>query len=325
MYQNELLEQIKCNDSIPYSLSYYADRLSISTSDVHNLLQKLIRLGYPLEVSDSTVLLTKPMISHTRVDALLKEQKLHYNTLFYPRIESTNTEALENLSELSDRTVLLTDYQYKGKGRLGREWQSPIGSAVTLSLVLKPDLSGEQAVLFTQLTAAALIKALSPFVSAQIKWPNDIIVNGKKTAGILTETTFKSSRLEGIVVGVGINTSLDSTEISPALTNKATSLLMETGKHINPNALIGNFLKNFEGFYQNWQQTNDSSRFIDLCKKASVLLGKEIIVRNGERSRLARVRDINASGELIVQFNDEAQLTPLRTLDFSIRGKHSYI
>ncbi|GAB2478229.1 biotin--[acetyl-CoA-carboxylase] ligase [Alkalibacterium psychrotolerans] len=323
--QTKLLEMIKLNNSTPYPISNFADELSLSTSDICEMLHELIDLGYPLEVTESTVALSTPMISQSIVKAKLKERNFLYTTLFYPRIESTNTEALKNLSELSDRTVLLTDYQYKGKGRLGREWQSPIGSAVTLSLVLKPDMSGEQTVLFTQLAAAALVQALAPYVSAQIKWPNDVIVDGKKLAGILTETSYCGSDLEGVVVGVGINTSLAADDINPALSDKATSLLIETQKHIDPNHLISDFLSSFDTFYRSWQLKNDSSDFIRLCKEASVMLGKEIVVRSGESSRLAHVRDINASGELVVQYNDEAKLTPLRTLDFSIRGIHSYI
>ncbi|MCC5888939.1 MAG: biotin--[acetyl-CoA-carboxylase] ligase [Alkalibacterium sp.] len=323
--QNKLFELIKMNYPHQHSIDYYAEKLLLSKGEIIGLLQELVDLHYPLNFSNNTVTLTVPMISQSKIQSLLSEWRLPYSSLFFPRIPSTNSKALTDISEFSDRTVLLTDYQYKGKGRLGREWQSPIGSAVTLSLILKPVISGEQAVLFTQLTAAALVQALKPYVSAEIKWPNDIIVGNKKIAGILTETSFNGSQLEGIVVGVGINTSLSKNDISSSLAEKATSLLIETGMHIDPNQIITEFIRSFEVFYREWELTNDSSDFITLCKKASVLIGKEIIVRTGESARLAHVRDINSSGELIVQYTDDESLTPLRTLDFSIRGLSSYI
>lgn len=321
----QLLELIKLNYPRTHNLNYYAVKLALTEKKTTQLVMKLIDERYPLELSGGNVKLTRPMINPSRIDALLSARSLNYKLKFHPTIESTNKKALNNISNFSDQTVLLTDYQYKGKGRLGRNWESPIASSITLSLIVKPHFTGEQAVLFTQLTAAAAVKTLKPYVSAKIKWPNDIIVGNKKVAGILTETAFSGSDLEGVVIGLGINTSLAAEEISPSLSDKATSLLIETGQYINPNELISSFLTTFNRLYENWQLTNDSSEFINLCRDASLLIGKEIIVRSNDNSRLARVKDINASGELLVQYNDEQHLTPLKTLDFSIRGLNSYI
>lgn len=321
----QLLEMIKLTYPAAKSLSYYALKLSLTEEKIRELVTELIKQRYPIKLSEGTVMLTVPMISPFKTEALLAENTLDYNLAFYPKIESTNKEALSNISSLSHQTVLLTDYQYKGKGRLGRKWESPIGSAVTLSLILKPDFTGEQAVLFTQLAAAAAVKTLEPYVSAKIKWPNDIIVGSRKIAGILTETSFSGSDFEGIVIGLGINTSLAADEISPALSDKATSLLIETGQYIDPNELISRFLTTFNRLYENWQLTKDSSEFISLCREASLVIGREILVRTDDNSRLAQVKDINASGELLVQYKDDQHLTPLRTLDFSIRGLNSYI
>lgn len=325
MSHYELLEQIKLNYPTAQDLNYYAIKLFTTEEKIKELVTKLIKQRYPIKLIEGTVKLTVPMISPSKIKAQLDAQSLDYSLAFYPSIESTNEEALSKLTTFSHQTVFLTDYQYKGKGRLGRKWESPIGSAVTLSILLKPDFTGERAVLFTQLAAAAVVKTLDPYVSAKIKWPNDIIVNNKKVAGILTETSFNGSELEGVVIGIGINTSLASEEINPVISDKATSLLIETKQHIDPNELISSFLTIFNRLYQNWQLTDDSSEFITLCKKASLLIGKEIIVWSNETARLAYVRDINSFGELLVQYNDETHPTPLRTLDFSIRGLNSYI
>lgn len=279
---------------------------------------------YPISHTNNHFYLTIPLISEAKLNRLTKNTKTHHPFIVKEAIPSTNTFALNSFSSFEEGSVILAHHQTKGKGRLGRQWSATMGKSIALSLVLRPTIDSQSLPLFTQLTAAALCQALKAYGDTQIKWPNDIVLNGKKIAGILIESQFQENQLEGLVIGIGINTHLEHEDFEDSLLHKATSLKIETRQIVDPNVIIADFLTVFDQFYSDWLKTHKTYPFISVCKKESALLGKEIHVFSpNEPPKAATVKDINEKGELIVHYQGHAQLTPLQSLDFSVRNSQN--
>lgn len=296
-----------------------------SKHDYLEAFRTLENRQFPVAISSNGAYLTTPMVSRSILTQLTNTLSMNFSYIVKEIIPSTNSFALEKFSTLKEGDVILTHHQTKGKGRLGREWSSSIGKSVALSIVLHPKVKPESLPLFTQLTAAALCESLKKYGDAKIKWPNDILINKKKIAGILIESQFQDNQLQGLVIGVGINTNLTSNDFDETLLNKASSLKMETSKTIDPNELIADFLASFDSYYNEWLETQNASSFINLCKKESVLMGREINVFSPKQQpRQAIVKDINTQGELMVLYHGESSVTPLKSLDFSIRSNSGY-
>ncbi len=159
---------------------------------------------------------------------------------FFDSIGSTNDEALAWASSSApDFSLVIADEQTSGRGRMGRAWFTPPGSALAFSLVLRPQGAEREKVgLFSGLGALALVDALQAFgIAAQVKWPNDVLIRRKKVAGILAETVWLGTEVDSVVLGVGVNISPDSVPPPEGLNYPATCLQAEAGKPI-PRALL---------------------------------------------------------------------------------------
>lgn len=149
---------------------------------------------------------------------------------FFPSIGSTNDEALAWATEgAKDMSLVVADEQTAGRGRMGRKWFTPLGSALAFSLIIRPQGQEREAIgRFSGLGALALVNALKRHgVTAQIKWPNDVLINEKKTAGILVETVWMGNEVESIVLGMGVNVTADSVPPSEELNFPATCIQSE--------------------------------------------------------------------------------------------------
>lgn len=303
----------------------FSKEFNCSERDYLEAFRSLADKNYPVERKHDAFYLRVPMVSEEKLISLTRFLKTDFSYVVKEAVPSTNTFALNHFSSLKEGSVILTHHQTKGKGRLGRQWSSAIGKSVALSIVLSPSINPRSLPLITQLTAAALCKSLKKYGDAKIKWPNDILLNGKKTAGILIESQFQGNQFQGLVIGVGINSNLDSEDFDEALLQKASSIKMETHRVVDPNELIADFLTRFDHYYCEWLETHNSLPFISVCKKESVLLGKEITVFSpNQPSRQAIVKNINEQGELMVQYHDQNVVTPLQSLDFSVRSRNGY-
>lgn len=299
--------------------------LQLETEEIKRLINEAEVQGYPIQTKEDSCRLTLPLVNKESIAENLQSSTIGRPLRFFDRIDSTNTYALDNLQDLAHGSVILTDYQYRGKGRLGRSWHADLGKSVALTIVLKPNFDSQQAVLLTQLTAAALVKALDPDWSASIKWPNDVLIDGRKVAGILVESHFSGSELTGIVIGTGINTNLSREELPEELKNKATSLAIENDQINDPNPIITSFLYWFDTFYSAWSESMDASPFISVCREKSELIGKEIAVHHDQTSKPARVIDISDNGELVIRYRDTNETDYLNSLNFSVRGRSGYL
>ncbi|HET7007928.1 MAG TPA: biotin--[acetyl-CoA-carboxylase] ligase [Candidatus Binatia bacterium] len=179
---------------------------------------------------------------------------LHY----FREIGSTNSHARE-LAEAgaAEGTVVVAESQSHGRGRLGRRWESPPFKNLYLSIVLRPNLSPAHAAQITLVAAVALADAVEFYIPGQtaIKWPNDILVGGKKLAGILTEASCDAELLHYVILGVGINLNFASGDMPDGIRRRATSLLEVTGKPIRRESFLQRLLQGIERCYGELEQT----------------------------------------------------------------------
>lgn len=255
------------------------------------------------------------------LDTKFIARKIYY----FDRIDSTNLKAKEIGGEEVEGTIVLAEEQIGGRGRLGRTWASPRGKGLYLSIILKPDISPDKLSQITLIAAAALCKALEDMgMEGKIKWPNDIILGNRKVCGILTEIAFKSNKINHCIMGIGINVNLDRGDIPEELRDKAGSLKIFTGKEIKREELLGRVLNHFERLYLPFKEEREISKSIEISRKHSLLIGRNVRIRGESKEEIGEVLDINEKGELVVKFKD-SRIEAIFSGEVSIRGIDGYI
>ena len=318
------------NHCFPASVSYseLANQFSIDCQTVEQVIKEIVSDNMPVIVQSQFVRLINPILSRSAINSRLTTSFVGRATLMHQSVPSTNDWIKHQVKDLKEGTLVLAHQQYSGKGRLGRNWSSPAGKTVSMSLLLKPADQLLDYSLLTQLAAAALVSALEIYCEAKIKWPNDIIVQNKKVAGILTEAEYSGSFLEGIIIGIGINTNLEETDFSEELKLKAGSLKVVRGT-VDPNLIIARFAEKFEQLYTEWLTTHQSNHFLDSCRSHSALIGHTFWIIDthsaDQNHRKALIQTINERGGLVVKYLDNSETEVLTSTHYSIRGEHGYL
>ncbi len=240
-------------------------------------------------------------------------------------VDSTNEYARKLAGEGGVHGLLVVaDYQSGGKGRRGRSWVTPPGTAIAMSLVLRPEIDPERVSMLTLVAGLAVAEAIrkETGLPAMLKWPNDVVVNGKKVTGILTELAMKEGRIDYVVAGIGINVNL--TEFPEELRGTATSLLLETGKPADRTAIICEVLKAFEVCYERFMEYGSLQAVKQDYEK--ILVNKDQTVRvlepGNEYSGIAK--GIDDLGQLLVE-KEDGTLTKVFAGEVSVRGIYRYV
>ncbi|OPY87865.1 MAG: Bifunctional ligase/repressor BirA [Syntrophaceae bacterium PtaU1.Bin231] len=177
-----------------------------------------------------------------------------WNARFFPALASTNETAFQLGREgAPDRTAVFADSQSRGRGRMKRVWQSPPARNLYVSLLLRPPLAAEELSSFPLVAGVAAARALLPHAgkgSVRLKWPNDVLLRGRKAAGILAEMRTRKKRVDFVVVGIGINVNMETADFDPAIRDKATSVREVTGWRLSRLELAVDLLRAFEGCYE---------------------------------------------------------------------------
>lgn len=253
------------------------------------------RLGYRL-VSVPDLLLPLEIQDGLKTSVVGKQ-------IYYRRtIDSTNRLARELAAAgATEGTVILAEEQLAGRGRLGRSWVSPAGG-IWLSLIMRPQLAPHKAQLVTLLAAVAAVEAteMTTGLVPGIKWPNDLLLGGRKLAGILTEVSAEMERVNYLVLGIGLNANLTAEHFQGELTDSATSLLLETGQLVSRVTWVQNFLKVFEQAYLPVQEQGFAG-VLACWRRYSVTLGRDVIVSLSGRSIHGTALEIDEQGALLVK------------------------
>jgi BirA family transcriptional regulator, biotin operon repressor / biotin---[acetyl-CoA-carboxylase] ligase len=234
---------------------------------------------------------------------LRKEKLIGREVLFFSEIDSTNREARDRAEKGAlEGTVVIADSQSCGKGRLGRSWESPSGSNLYLSIILRPPISPPAAAQITLLAGIAAARALSGVsgLECRIKWPNDIFLQGRKLAGILAEMEGKGSRVRFVILGVGVNVNWRRENFPAELRQTATSLSAETGKEISRVAVAAGLLHELEKEYVSFLREGFSARLREEWSRLSWVLGKRVTLSLPEGTISGKALGLDREGALLV-------------------------
>jgi BirA family biotin operon repressor/biotin-[acetyl-CoA-carboxylase] ligase len=239
---------------------------------------------------------------------------------YFDNVDSTNNEAKKLAAAgCPEGTIVVAEAQDAGRGRKARGWYSPFGKGVWVSLVLRPAFSPQDAPKCTLLAAVAVNNAIRKVANFDcgIKWPNDILYDGKKLVGILTEMTAEIDAINYVVVGLGINVNLKAEDIPPELQAIATSLEIAVGHPLSRIDLLAAVLEEFERLYQQ-VQTQGFQPILDEWRRNSITLGNTVDVLGSHPFSGVAV-DIDADGALLVR--TDRRVERVLAGDVSIRAR----
>lgn len=224
-------------------------------------------------------------------------------------VDSTNSYGKKRIDEFEDKTAIITKKQTSGRGRLNRSWVDLGEENLFLSIILKPsETFNEIYPNLTQYLSVTLCKVIESYgIQTQIKWPNDVLIDGKKIAGILSETVMQGQKLKGIVLGVGVNLNSNQEKIN-AIPNKiATSLNIETQKAIDLKEFLNKLLTEFFEHYDEFLQSGFLQIKDDYIKR-NCFLGKEIKVQVFNHMESGLAKAVNDLGELVLEDNNKSEI-----------------
>jgi BirA family biotin operon repressor/biotin-[acetyl-CoA-carboxylase] ligase len=232
-----------------------------------------------------------------------KDRLIGKEILFFLEIDSTNREARDRAKGgAGEGTVILADSQSRGKGRLGRSWESSPGANLHLSIILKPPICPSDAPQITLLAGVAAARALSGVsgLKCLIKWPNDILLRGKKLAGILAEMEGEGSRVGFIILGIGVNVNWRREDFPADLGVTATSLRAESGKEISRGAAAAGLFRELEKEYTAFIREGFSARLREEWDRLSWINGKEVTLSLPEGEISGRALGLDTDGALLL-------------------------
>ena len=327
-----VLKALEENKGMTISGEDLASQLDRSRAAIWKSIQELRKEGYRIDAitnkgyclsQDSDVLSVEGIVPYIADPSMT--DRIHV----FKSLESTNLTAKRMaLDGAPSKTVIISEEQTKGKGRMGRNFYSPSGSGIYMSFILEPRFDTAKSVLITTAASVAVCKAVEKItgISCQIKWVNDVYMNGKKICGILTEavTDFESGHIQYIVLGIGINYSTAQTAFPPELSGIAGSLFEgEPADSNSRNRLIAEVINQVLAINEDLELRE----FISDYKARSFVLGKEIRIiptirpdaeRNFDEGIAAFVIDIDGDGGLVVQYQD-GSVSTLNSGEISIR------
>ncbi len=240
-------------------------------------------------------------------DVQLLENKLAGSLIghkihFYPGIGSTNDKAFDLATAGSpEGTVVIADSQTEGRGRLRRVWHSPAGSNIYTSIILRPNLEPARAPQISILAGVAIAEIMDNFCPGMVnlKWPNDVLVQGKKVCGILAQMKTSTSRVDFIILGIGINININYNQLPQDIKNTATSLAIETGRNISRQELIIGLYENLTKWYKKLIIDGFSTvkgKWLSMAP----MIGKRVQIISGDKVVSGKALGIDEQGSLLL-------------------------
>lgn len=326
--KDEILKLLKENINKFISGQSISDTLNVSRTAIWKYINQLREEGYKIDSvtrKGYRLTYTPDILTYGEIAEYLKTDYIGRKIVYFDSIDSTNVKAKQLAAEgIKEGTVVISEEQTMGRGRLGRKWISPKRKGIWMSIILRPDINPIDASKVTQIGAAAVWKALKKVgLAAYIKWPNDIVINSKKVCGILTEMSAELNKINYLVIGIGINVNIDSEEFPKEIKDIATSIKAEIGYDVDRKFIVAEILNNFEELYSELIKHGSIKASIEICKKASILLGKEIKIITNKGERNAKAIDITDQGELLIEEN--GQIEKLVSGEISVRGIYGYV
>lgn len=303
-------------------------RFGVSRTAVWKAIGQLKKEGFRIEAVQNKgyfLIQEEEVFGRFELESRMDTKWAGHPVRFYESLASTNLQAkLDAENGGGEGALIVADMQTAGRGRRGRGWSSPAGTNVYFTLILKPDFAVEMASMVTLVMGIAVAEGIRETcgVEAQIKWPNDIVVNGKKVCGMLAEMSVERDYIHYIVIGVGIN--VGKQEFPPEIASIATSLYQECGLKISRAELIVNVMKAFEAAYDIFREKGNLSGLLDRYHSLLVNRDREVRVLDPRQEYRGISRGINETGELLVELED-GTVREVYAGEVSVRGILGYI
>lgn len=342
-------------------------RFHVSRTAVWKYIEELRREGYSIEAvprKGYRLLASEDRLNAYEVASGLNTFVAGREVLYLDAVDSTNNYARKLADEgCVDGMTVIAGQQTAGKGRLGRSWASPDDSGIYVSIVLRPQMAPSETQIFTLAAAAALVNAIreATGLKAGIKWPNDVIINGRKLCGILTEMNSEADRVNYIILGIGINYSQEAADFPEELRNRAISLNMaiaeqkayiensaancdtgnqsdfgrgnasgsgtinagrDAGLYFSKLSIVRSLLRELDSVIQ-IVLSGDNAKILDMWRKYSVTLGRKVGFRLKDTEYTGTAVDITADGRLSVDCSDGVR-RDLLSGEVSVNGIYGY-
>lgn len=322
LIKGKVLKILEENKGRNISGEEIAKTLNISRTSIWKAINSLRNEGYVINAVTNkgySLATNTDFISKEGISLYLNKSCSDIEIYNYKTISSTN-EIAKNLalSGAKHGTVVISEEQTAGKGRLGRSFYSPANTGIYMSIILRPNLTAMDSVLITTSSSVIICESIKKVtgIDCQIKWINDIYLNNKKVAGILTEasTNFESGTIDYLILGIGINFNQPKDDFLDELKSIASSLFNNNNNNINRNMLCAEIISNILDMIPRIKNYD----FISEYKKRSIVLNQEIIYISSGISSKGKAININCDGSLVVE-HDDGSIKILNSGEVSIR------
>ena len=303
------------------------ERFGVSRTAVWKAMNQLKKEGYEIESVQNKgyhLVKTPDILSKNELVSIRKTKWVGTEICYFDVTDSTNTQA-KSLGEgdAPNGTLVVAGKQESGRGRRGRSFESPAGTGIFMTLLLRPEIEPQNASMLTLVSELAVAKGIEHMVDlpVQIKRTNDIVINGKKVCGILTEMSAQMDYVNYIVIGIGIN--VGNEEFPEEIKDVATSIYLESGKHVNRAMLIEKIWEEFEDYYELYEKTQDLSSLVKEYDSYLVNRGQKVRVLDSKEPYEGKAMGITDRGELIVDTWEARRLVSAG--EVSVRGVYGYV
>ena len=311
------------------------NEFGVSRTAVWKAVNRLKKEGYDIESVTNRGYRLKPgndILSESEIQRFMTTKVIGSKVVVFDECDSTNVRAAKAAFDgEKEGTVIVADHQNSGRGRRGRSWQSPPGTSLSMSVVLRPSMVPGPAPQITLVAAMAVAYAIDDLIDetekkkktekTQIKWPNDIVMGDRKISGILSEISCEIDHVNHIIVGIGVN--VLGTAFPADIADKAGSIFSVTGVKVNRNKLVVAICRRFEEFYDVFCQYGPTKELVERYRSKLINIGRGVRVLDPKGEYEGVAKDIAEDGCLIVETPDGERRVSAG--EVSVRGLYGYV
>ena len=310
------------------------EALGVSRTAVWKYVNQLKEEGYEFDaVSNKGYRIVKypDIITREEIESMLPEGLAVTNVVYYHETDSTNTRAKQAAEDgEKSGTLFITECQTGGRGRRGRTWESPAGSGIWMSLLLRPEIKPFDASMLTIVAAMGMKDAIEEIIGGgtgqggihcKIKWPNDIVLGDRKICGMLTEMSAETDWINYVVIGIGVN--VNTTEFDDSIKDTASSILLQTGSSVKRSDVVVAFARHFSRYYDEFLKECNLAGLADDYNKALINVGRDVKIVERDGSFVAKAVGIDETGSLIVEKDGDTKR--IVAGEVSVRGLYGYV
>ncbi len=288
-----------------HSLAEITRKTRLSPAAIRGVVQRLKKSGYRFRVHarDGIRLLERPdVLTPENILSGLETRWMGQTLYGFKRTGSTNEVAMTLARNgATEGTAVVSEAQTEGRGRLGRSWVTTPGKSLAMSLILRPRIPADEFPLLTLAAAVAVAQTLAEGGrAAEIKWPNDVMLSGRKVCGILAEMQAEQDRMAFAVIGIGVNLNQTTEDFPDSLRPRVTSVRIYGGKECPRVPFLRGLLKNMEDVYE-WVRRRESARVLEAWRLYSKMQGQHVRVTQVNRTFFAQVSHVDEKGGLWVR------------------------